>query len=117
MKKAGSLAHLIACGLALWLVTLIFPGKAGFDNFGYLAAAAALLWLIDLTIKPVLKILSIPIGCLTLGLSNLLINIGAVWLAVEIMPGIHIDGFWVLLIASLLVSISSSLLYSGKKKK
>ena len=117
MKKAGALAHLLACGLALWLATLIFPGKAGFESPEYLVAAGALLWIIDLTVKPLLKILSIPIGCITLGLSNLLINTGAVWLAVEIIPGIHIDGFWILLFTSLFVSFSSSLLYGGKKKR
>ena len=83
----------------------------------YPAAGAAILWLINLTVKPLLKLLCIPIGCLTLGLSNLLINIGAVWLAFKAVPGIHIDGFWTLAAAALLVSLSSSLLTTKRRNR
>jgi uncharacterized membrane protein YvlD (DUF360 family) len=39
-----------------------------------------------------------------------------VWLAFKAVPGIHIDGFWTLAAAALLVSLSSSLLTYEKKK-
>lgn len=104
-----NLMRLISCGLALWLTTLIFPGST-FGTYYNLAAAAAVLWLANFLLRPILKVLTIPIGCLTLGLSGLLINALMVWLAVRLIPGIDFAGFWPYVVAAVLTSLTTSLL-------
>jgi putative membrane protein len=113
MSKAffKNVMRLVACGIALWLTTLIFRDST-FGTFYNLAAAAAVLWLANFLLRPILKILTIPIGCLTLGLSGLLINVLMVWLAVSLIPGINFVGFFPYLVAAILTSLTTSLLVS-----
>ncbi|PWL51111.1 MAG: hypothetical protein DBY36_05250 [Clostridiales bacterium] len=106
---AKNVLRLVACGVALWLTTLIVPG-AGYTTFGALAATAVILWLINFTVRPILKILTIPIGCLTLGLSCLLIDVFCVWAADSLIAGISLGSFWGCALAALLVSLTSALL-------
>lgn len=104
-----NILRLIACALAVWLTTLIIPG-ASLTSYGAVAAMAVLLWLINFSIRPVLKVLTIPIGCLTLGLSSLLIDVFCVWAADELISGITLGSFWGYALAALLASIATSLL-------
>ena len=60
--------------------------------------------------RPILKILTIPIGCLTLGLSCLLIDVFCVWAADSLIAGISLGSFWGCALAALLVSLTSALL-------
>lgn len=105
-----SVIKLISCGLALWLATLIFPAHASYDSVPALLGAAVLLWLINLTVRPLLKLLTIPIGCLTLGLSFLFIDTLMVWIVSELIPGVEISGFFVMLAVSMLISLIGSVL-------
>ncbi len=111
-----SMTKLLACGVSLWLVSQIFAA-ASFSNFGALAGTAVIMWLLNLTVRPILKILTIPIGCLTLGLSYLLIDVFCIWLADRLIPGISLGGFLPMLTAALLASLISSVLKDGKHKK
>lgn len=104
-----NILRLIACALAVWLTTLIIPG-ASFTSYGAVAAMAVLLWLINFSIRPVLKVLTIPIGCLTLGLSSLLIDVFCVWAADALISGITLGSFWGYALAALLASVATSLL-------
>lgn len=104
-----NILRLIACALAVWLTALIIPG-ASFTSYGAVAAMAVLLWLINFSIRPVLKVLTIPIGCLTLGLSSLLIDVFCVWAADTLISGITLGSFWGCALAALLASVATSLL-------
>jgi putative membrane protein len=106
-----NIMRLAACGIALWLTTVIFTSST-FGTFYNLAAAAVALWLANFLLRPILKFLTIPIGCLTLGLSGLLINALMVWLAVSLIPGVVFVGFLPYIVAAVLVSLTTSLLVS-----
>jgi putative membrane protein len=75
---------------------------------------ALVLGVINATIKPIVKILTLPLNILTLGLFGLVINGAALYLATYIVPGFVITGFlWAILAAlliSFLVTLSESLL-------
>ncbi|MBR6739832.1 MAG: phage holin family protein [Clostridia bacterium] len=104
----GIVIRYISCVAAIWLTTVIYPLCASFDSYGALAAAAAVLFLVNSTLRPILKLLTFPIGCFTLGLSGLLIDTLMVWLISQYLPGIRIEGFFVMLTCALLCSLANS---------
>src|SRR5690606_4397439 len=74
-----------------------------------------LLALLNLTVKPILIFLTIPITVFTLGLFLLVINAVIVLIAAEIVPGFVVDGFWWALLFSLILSLINSLLVVSLK--
>jgi Predicted membrane protein len=67
--------------------------------------AGLLLWIINLLIRPLLIILTIPLNLLTLGLFTLIVNSWMIMLASGLLPGFYVKGFWVALVVSLIVSL------------
>ncbi len=106
-------------GLIAYLLQNILNGVRIVD-MKTAALFALVLALLNVVIKPVLVILTIPVTVFTLGLFLLVINAFMVWLAAYFFEGVFVDGFWWALIFSILLSIGSSILYSlvgGKKQE
>ncbi|MCR9015802.1 phage holin family protein [Aquiflexum gelatinilyticum] len=113
MSKSNDASYiiiqLILGAVSVLIVQYILPGVE-VDGFFTAFVVAALLTLLNLTIKPILIFLTIPITILTLGLFLLGINAILILLAAEIIPGFSVDGFWWALLFSLILSIVNSLL-------
>ncbi|WP_194974920.1 phage holin family protein [Aquiflexum lacus] len=113
MGKSNDALHivlqLLLGGIAVLIAQYILPGVHVSDFFTAVVIAA-LIALLNITVKPILIILTIPITVLTLGLFLLAINALLILLAAEIVPGFEIDGFWWALIFSFVLSIINSLL-------
>lgn len=77
---------------------------------------AFVLAILNMVLKPILVVLTIPITFFTLGLFLLVINALMVLLAGEIVPGFFIGGFWWALAFSLIVSIVNSLINSSNNR-
>ncbi len=73
---------------------------------------ALVLAVLNLIIKPILVILTIPITVLTLGLFLIVINTLIIMLAANLLDGFAVQGFWWALIFSVLLSLVSSALNS-----
>lgn len=101
--------RILSAFLALWLTTAIFSGAEA-DGLVSLAAAAAVLGLANSSLRPILHALTVPIGCITLGISSFLINVLMVWLSVTLIPGISFSGFFTHAVATVLVSLTSALI-------
>ena len=101
------LAQLVVSALAVIIVSMILPGVHVDNAFTALIVAAVLAFL-NAIVKPVLVILTIPITVFTLGIFLLVINALMILLAAKIVTGFHVDGFWIALFFSLLLSIVSS---------
>lgn len=82
-------------------------GDTTWDRIKIAFITGLLLGLINLLIKPIVKILSIPINILTLGLFNIIINAGMLWIVDLIIKGLEVDGFWGYVWGSLVISIIS----------
>lgn len=55
-------------------------------------------------VRPLLKLLTIPIGCLTMGLFSLALDTGVIYLMSLYLPGFSLDGpEWALAIAGILM--------------
>lgn len=71
--------------------------------------AAVILGLANAIIKPVLHVLAFPITILTLGLFALVINALMIYLVEAIVPGFNTVGFLQTIVASIIISIVSSI--------
>ena len=78
---------------------------------------AMVLALLNLIVKPLLVILTLPITLLTLGIFLFVINALIIMLADRFIDGIKIDGFIWALVFSLILSVVTSLLNSLLKKR
>jgi len=105
--------------VAAWLV----PGiRVEGNAWGAYALMAVILGLINAIIRPILKLLSLPIIILTLGLFLLVINGLTLWMASAIAVklfhvGFYVDGFWSAFLAALIVSIVSMILSAFFRKR
>lgn len=107
-------------GVALWLV----PGiEVTYGSQTWLAifVFALVFSLVNMLIKPILQVLSLPITVLTLGIFYLIVNTFLLYLASWISEGIFrtgitIDSFGSAFVAALVISIVSSLMNSVIKK-
>lgn len=72
-----------------------------------IVAAATVLWLVNLLLRPVLQIVSLPITLLTFGLFSIVVNALMVSLAAAMIPGIMITRFWVCIFIAVCVSLAN----------
>lgn len=71
--------------------------------------AAALLGIINVSIRPVLILVTLPINILTLGLFTFVVNALMLMLVAWLVPGFEIDGFWWSVLAALVLSVVNGL--------
>jgi putative membrane protein len=75
----------------------------------YIAIIAALiLGVLNILVKPVLVLLTLPITIVTLGLFIFIINAFLFWFVASFIDGFTVDGFIPALLGSLIVSIISA---------
>lgn len=100
-----------AYGLA-WLLSGVT-----LSNFGSAIIFALVLGLLNVLLRPILVILTIPITVFTLGLFLIVINALMILLAAKLLDGFAVANFWWAVLYSILLSIFSSFLYSIVKDK
>jgi putative membrane protein len=109
--------RILVTALAALLVQYILPGVS-IENFTTALLLAVVLGLLNLLVKPLLIILTLPVTVLTLGLFLLVINAIIILLASSLVGGFHVDGFWWALLFSIMLSfVSSFMLKLGKSKE
>lgn len=86
------------------------------DSFVTAFILAIVLGLLNIFIKPLLVILTLPITIFTLGLFLFVINALIILLAAKFVSGFRVDGFWWALLFSLLLSVLTSFLYKTSVK-
>lgn len=108
------LARLIINATALWVATQIVPGISFTGNWWSLFAVALVFGVLNVAVKPILLILSLPFLLVTLGLFLLVLNGVMLWLTSAVSDalglGFHVAGFTAALVGALAVSIVSFLL-------
>ena len=105
-------------GLAVFLTAYLLPDDAvHVDGYGTALIVALILSIANIIVKPILIILTIPITIVTLGLFLLAINAIIILLVDSIVDGFYIDGFWWVLLFSLILSIFNSIFDDLSKDK
>ena len=90
--------------LAIMLIGWLIPG-VGIASWWTALWLVVLLGLINITLKPLLIVLTLPINLLTLGLFTFVINAVLIMFASSIVKGFSISGFLTALVFSLILSL------------
>ncbi|MBA4275477.1 phage holin family protein [Flavobacterium sp.] len=95
------------------LVLLIAHFMKGVHVEGFVTAllVAVVLGLLNIFIKPIFVLLTLPFTIVTLGLFLLVINAIIILLCTNIVGGFSVDTFWTALLFSVVLSISQSIMY------
>lgn len=106
----------VLCALFLYVLSVLFDG-IHFDDFKTALLSSIIFGLVNAIIKPILKIISIPITILTLGLFSLIINALMLLLTSNLVSGFSISGFGTAFLAAIVLSVLNTLFLVRKKDK
>ena len=81
------------------------------EQFTTAIIVAIVLGLLNLFVKPVLVLLTLPVTFFTLGLFLLVINAIIILLCDHFVDGFDVSSFWTALFFSIILSLSQSLVY------
>lgn len=102
--------------LAVFVADYIVPGIELADWTAILIAGAALT-VIQIIIKPIAKILTLPLTLITLGFFLVILNVIFFALVSSIVPGMTVDGFLPAFWGSIIVSVLNWIADHVMKKK
>ena len=106
------IVRLVISAVAVILTSYLLAPHVEVSSFFSALVVAAFLALMNVTIKPLLILLTIPITIMTLGLFLLVINAVVIGWIGNIVSGFHVSGFWWALLFSLILSAITSILES-----
>jgi putative membrane protein len=101
------ITRILISALALLIVAYFLPGFT-IDGLYTAIIGALILGLLNVLVRPVLIILTLPITLLTLGLFIFVINALLFLFVASFVEGFTVSGFWTAVIASIGVSIISA---------
>ena len=93
--------------LGLMLLAYLIPGIT-VDSFYYALVAAFVLGLLNLVVRPVLILLTIPLTIVTLGLFAFIINGALFFFAASFLEGFAVANFWYAMLGAIGMSIIST---------
>ncbi|MFH5821610.1 phage holin family protein [Georgenia sp. AZ-5] len=106
---------------AIWLCTLLVPGvtlpaeASTGEKLLELAVVALVFTLVNMVVRPIVKLLSLPLYILTLGLFSLVVNALMLmltgWITQLTEWGLYVDGFWTAVLGGIIIAIASWLLH------
>lgn len=104
------LIRLVVTALAAMITAYLLPGVS-IRNFVSALVLALVLAILNLLVKPILVILTLPATIFTLGLFLLVINALIILLASSLVKGFKVDGFWWALAFSLVLTIVNGIMH------
>jgi len=107
-----TIANAGALAVAVWLLDKItLTGDSTGKKIGTLILVALIFGVVNFLVKPIVKLFSLPLLILTLGLFTLVVNalmlLLTSWLADKLDLSFHVDGFWTAVVGGLIISIVS----------
>ena len=90
MKKIS--ASLIANAVALYLISILFDGVT--LELKSLVIMTIVFTVLNIIVKPILTVLTLPLTILTLGLFSFVLNGIMLLIAFKMVPGAACDGLW-----------------------
>jgi len=103
--------RLLLNALAVVILSKILTG-VDVDSYTTAIIVAVVLALLNLVLKPILVIFTLPATILTLGLFLFVINAIIILLADKLIDGFSVANFWIALLFSILLTILQSILHS-----
>ncbi len=81
------------------------------DEFMSALTVAVVLALLNLFVKPILVILTLPVTILTLGFFYLVINAAMILVCDHFIDGFKVSTFWTAMLFSIILSLSQSIVF------
>lgn len=108
-KKRGGRSTIIflCCTLAVPTVAVMMgflPAEATPEAFAPALATGALLGAAHLVLRPVLRLISAPLGCMTLGLFGMVIDVGLLYACGNLVEGFEVPGLTYAVVTSVLIN-------------
>jgi putative membrane protein len=113
------LISIVANAVALFATAYVVPGITFTGSWVQLLVAGAIFGLLNLIVRPIALLLSLPALVLTLGLFYFVLNGLLLWAFSKFMPGYNVDGLWAGILGSLVIMVINwvvSALFGGGKK-
>ncbi|MEU5364923.1 phage holin family protein [Streptomyces sp. NPDC005925] len=107
-----TIANAGALAVAVWLLDKItLTGDSTGRKAFTLLVVALIFGLVNFLVKPLVKLFSLPLLILTLGLFTLIVNalmlLLTSWLADTFDLNFHVEGFWTAVLGGLIISVVS----------
>lgn len=102
--RMSIILNILIGGIAVAIASYFTPG-AQVDGYISAIIVALVLAVVNSTIGPILKLLTLPLNILTLGLLSLVINVLMVLLVDWLVPGFSLTGFWAAAIFAIILAI------------
>jgi putative membrane protein len=108
------LIRLLVNAAALWVAARLVPGVSYDGGVLPFLGVALVFGVINAILRPVLKLLTLPLIIVTLGFFALVVNGLMLWLTSSLSAslglGFHVSGFWPAFFGALVVSVVSLIL-------
>lgn len=105
------LGRLLINAAALWVAIRLVPGVSFTGEWWRLFAVALMFGVLNVSVRPVLVLLTLPVLLITLGLFTFVLNAFMLWLTSALSRalglGFHVSGFGAAFIGALVVSTVS----------
>jgi putative membrane protein len=100
---------------SMWIATLVVPGITVDGGITTYLWVALLFGLINSVFGSIIKVLTFPVSIVTFGLFLFVVNAAMLSLTARWSEKLEVTGFWSALLASLIVSVITTLFKSTKK--
>ena len=105
------IVRIIITGFLVFLLANYLPGVNVAGMWTSLVVALVL-GILNVFVKPILVLFTLPVTIITFGLFLLVINALIILLCTKIVGGFSVDSFWIALVFSVILSILQSLVYA-----
>ncbi len=109
--------HVLSNALGIWAAARLVPGIYFDGDWKWLILTGAVLGLVNFFIRPIVKIISLPLIWLSLGLFTIVINVLMLNLAANIVGALVIEtwtaAFWAVVVISV-INYTTSFFINGK---
>lgn len=108
------LIRLLINAAALWAATRLVPGISFTGEWPWLLGVALIFGVLNVSVRPVLWFMTLPLLLITLGLFTFVLNAVMLWLTGAVSNwlglGFHVEGFRAAFLGALVVSVVSFML-------
>lgn len=100
------LTRWLVCSLGLWVAASFLSNNITYDNrLRVIIIAGLILAIINVVLKPIIVIFSLPAIVLSLGLFMIVINGLTVFIASKLYTPLHITDFWAAVFAGMMIGV------------
>jgi putative membrane protein len=100
------LVRWFVCSLGFWIAAGLFQRSISYNNqISVIIIAGALLALLNMVIKPLLVLVSMPIMLITLGLFMIVVNGLTVYLVSVLYAPLRIEYFWTAICTGIIIGL------------